>query len=47
MMSEENERQYGRLDPRKLGRRKAGLVMGMGFAGLLITFAVIALQELR
>ncbi len=48
MSSEEpTKKTYGRFDPRGLTLRKAGLIMGMGFAGLLIAFALTALQELK
>jgi len=41
------EKTYGKYDPRSLGARKAGLVMGMGFGGLLLVFGIMALQELK
>lgn len=46
MMSDETKT-YGRFDPRGLKGKQAGLVMAMGFAGLLLVFAIIALQELK
>lgn len=49
MMSEgekQNKKWY-RIIPTSGKSRRAGLFMAMGFAGLLIVFAWVALQELR